>query len=213
MSTLVIWTAIFTDRTQPGISEKPWLWTKPHTSLASHGEDIPINKFCADNLLDCTAEAVFVTSRDCRDISEADAEEYILGYTCGNNLSSRLYQTPGNNGMQYLQAGAFVKSAPIGPILVHPKGVRGSRGLRMTTKINGQIVKDVEIMGDSAFSPERILSWASQGTTIPGGTAFMIGAPVSVQAAEDPRRTLNDGDVVDVEIDKIGRLRNKIVFQ
>lgn len=218
-----------TDQPQLGVPKNPPLWTKPYASLASPDEDVPINKFCASSLLDyevscprarilpkltlLQGELVFVTSRECRDISEEDAKGAILGYTCGNDLSCRLYQMPDQMGMQFFYAKAFDKFAPIGPVLVNPSVIGNAEGVSMKTKVNGEVVQEVEILKDMIFKPERILSWASQGTTIPAGTAFMSGTPSGVGVFKEPRRFLGDYDVVDVEISKIGTLHNKIVFQ
>lgn len=107
---------------------------------------------------------VFVTSKDAKNVSVEDAESYILGYTTGNDLSCRLFQMPDNSGGQFFYAKAFDKFAPIGPILVSAQKYQSSAaGRRLRTRVNGEVVQDVEIAEDMVFTPAQILSHMSQG--------------------------------------------------
>ncbi|KAK4941705.1 hypothetical protein LTR10_018444 [Elasticomyces elasticus] len=191
----------------------PPLWTKPATALAHPEEEIWMNKYCASSFPDYEGEVVFVTSRSCRDISVEEAESYILGYTAGNDLSCRLFQMPEQSGGQFFYAKAFDKFAPIGPTLISPELFAGGKGLELITRVNGKVLQKSEFNKDLIFSPSRILSHMSQGTTIPAGTAVMTGTPAGVGAFRSPRQFLKNGDVVEVEVTKVGVLKNKIVFQ
>ena len=191
----------------------PPLWTKPATSLANPNEDIPMNKFCASTLPDYEAELVFITSRTCKDITPAQASEYILGYTVGNDLSCRLHQLPEQAGGQFFFAKAFDKFAPIGPVLVSPNIWDTIDNPTLIMRVNGKVRQNTAIRGgDMIFSPEEILSRMSQGTTIPAGTAVMTGTPAGVGAFMKPKSFLNNGDVVEVEVAGVGILENNIVF-
>ncbi|KAK5988571.1 Fumarylacetoacetate hydrolase domain-containing-like protein [Cladobotryum mycophilum] len=190
----------------------PPLWTKPTTSLAHPGEDIPVNDFCAKSLLDYEGELVFVTSKDCKNISLAEAKDYILGYTIGNDLSCRMFQLPKNSAGQFFFAKAFDKFAPIGPSLISPE-LFDSKSFKVVTRVNGEVRQTAEFNKDLIFSPEKILSHMSQGTTIPAGTAVMTGTPAGVGAFRKPKTFLQNGDVVEVEMEKVGVLRNKINFE
>ncbi|KAJ5540917.1 hypothetical protein N7494_005993 [Penicillium frequentans] len=194
------------------IPSYPPLWTKPAASLAHPNEDIPVNDFCAKSLLDYEGELVFVTSAECRDISPKEAGDYILGYTVGNDLSCRIFQLPQNSGGQFFFAKAFDHFAPIGPTLISPKLFK-SGGFNLVTKVNGEVRQKADFQKDMVFSPERILSHMSQGTTIPAGTAVMTGTPQGVGAFLTPKSFLQDGDVVEIEMGKVGTLRNKIHFE
>ncbi|KAH7024520.1 fumarylacetoacetate hydrolase family protein [Microdochium trichocladiopsis] len=191
----------------------PPLWTKPATSLASPGEDIPVNDFCAKSLLDYEGELVFVTSRDAKDISVAEAKDYILGYTVGNDLSCRKYQLAQNSGGQFFFAKAFDKFAPIGPTLISPEIFGDVSKHTLVTRVNGEVRQTAEFSGDLIFKPAQILSHMSQGTTIPAGTAVMTGTAAGVGAFMTPKTFLQDGDVVEVEMDGVGKLSNRIVFK
>jgi 2-keto-4-pentenoate hydratase/2-oxohepta-3-ene-1,7-dioic acid hydratase in catechol pathway len=116
------------------------------------------------NIID-QGELVFVTSRECRDISPEQAPEYILGYTIGNDLSCRFFQLPEQSGGQFFYAKAFDKFAPIGPVLVSPSVFGEQRALAtLITRINGEVKQDTVTGKDMIFPPERVLSWMSQST-------------------------------------------------
>ncbi|KAG7425469.1 Fumarylacetoacetate hydrolase domain-containing protein 2 [Fusarium oxysporum f. sp. raphani] len=191
----------------------PPLWTKPAASLANPGEDIPINDFCAKSLPDYEGELVFVTSKQCRDISPKEAKDYILGYTVGNDVSCRMYQLPKHSAGQFFFAKAFDKFAPIGPALISPAIFGDGSGFSVEAKVNGKVRQVAEFKKDMVFSPEQILSHMSQGTTVPAGTAVMTGTPAGVGAFHSPKVFLKDGDVLEVTMARVGTLRNVIKFQ
>ncbi|KAI1149189.1 fumarylacetoacetate hydrolase family protein [Nemania diffusa] len=194
------------------VSQSPPLWTKPAAALANPGQDILINKYCAASYPDYEAELVFVTSRTCKDVTEREAADAILGYTIGNDLSCRLFQMPKQGGGQFFYAKAFDNFAPIGPALVSADAFPLSE-VRMTLKVNGEKRQEADFEKDMVFSPAAILSFMSQGTTIPAFTAVMTGTPAGVGAFMKPKQFLNDGDVVEVSIPGIGELKNKLVFE
>ena len=145
----------------------PPLWTKPAAALASPGEDIPVNDFCAKSLLDYEGELVFVTSKEAKNVSVADAKNYILGYTVGNDLSCRMYQLPKNSAGQFFFAKAFDKFAPIGPTLVSPEIFGNGSAFKVVTKVNGEVRQAADLTSDLIFTPAKILSHMSQGTNAP----------------------------------------------
>uniref|UniRef100_L2FUG6 Fumarylacetoacetate hydrolase family protein n=1 Tax=Colletotrichum fructicola (strain Nara gc5) TaxID=1213859 RepID=L2FUG6_COLFN len=153
----------------------PPLWTKPAAALASPGEEIPVNDFCAKSLLD--------------------------------------YELPRYSAGQFFFAKAFDKFAPIGPTLISPSIFGDGSAFDVVTRVNGDVRQTAEFSKDLIFSPEKILSHMSQGTTIPAGTAVMTGTPAGVGAFRQPKSFLQDGDVVEVEMKKVGVLRNKIKFE
>jgi 2-keto-4-pentenoate hydratase/2-oxohepta-3-ene-1,7-dioic acid hydratase in catechol pathway len=108
-------------------------------------------------------ELVFVTSRECRDLSPEEAESYILGYTAGNDLSCRLYQLPEQCGGQFFFAKAFDKFAPVGPTLINSEVFGKGEGIKLSTKVNGEVVQESECMKDFIWTPAKVLSQMSQG--------------------------------------------------
>ncbi|KAJ4350318.1 uncharacterized protein N0V89_008939 [Didymosphaeria variabile] len=195
------------------IPSYPPLWTKPAKSIAAPDETIPINDFCAKSLLDYEGEMVFVTSKDCRDVKPSEAGSYILGYTVGNDLSCRMFQLQKNCAGQFFFAKAFDKFAPLGPTLISPEMYAKTLSHKLVVKVNGEVRQDVDLAEDMIFSPEKILSHMSQGTTIPAGTAVMTGTGAGVGAFRKPKTFLQDGDVMEVHMEGVGTLRNKLQFE
>ncbi|PLB36083.1 fumarylacetoacetate hydrolase family protein [Aspergillus candidus] len=141
-----------------------------------------MSRFCASHLPDWEGELVFVTSRDCRDITPEEASEFILGYTIGNDLSCRFFQLPEQSGGQFFYAKAFDKFAPIGPVLASPRTFLKQRLFAsLVTRVNGEVKQDTVIEKDMIFPPERVLSWMSKSTTIPAYTAVMTGTPAGLK--------------------------------
>ncbi|KAL4816725.1 hypothetical protein BDW67DRAFT_175338 [Aspergillus spinulosporus] len=195
------------------IPSNPPLWTKPSASLSSPNETILVSRFCASHLPDYEGELVFVTSRECRDITPEEASNYIFGYTTGNDLSCRFFQLPEQSGGQFFYAKAFDKFAPIGPVLASPHIYNEAKATAtLITRVNGEVKQNTLIREDMVFSPERVLSWMSQSTTIPAYTVVMTGTPAGVGIFQKPRQLLKNGDVVEVEITGLGKLTNKVVF-
>lgn len=148
------------------IPRNPPLWTKPSAALAEPGEEILLSHYCASSFPDWEGELVFITSAECRDVSPEEAGSYILGYTIGNDLSCRLFQTPEQNGGQFFYAKAFDKFAPIGPVLVAPTIFRKAQNPKLTTRVNGEVMQEADLNRDMIFSPEQVLSFMSQSTSV-----------------------------------------------
>jgi 2-keto-4-pentenoate hydratase/2-oxohepta-3-ene-1,7-dioic acid hydratase in catechol pathway len=144
----------------------PSLWVKPAAALASPLEDIPMNAFCSSSLPDYEGELVFVVSKECRDLTPKEAASYILGYTIGNDVSCRLHQIKEQQGGQFFFAKAFDKFAPIGPILISPEVYANGDGIRLITRVNGQVLQNAEST-DMIWSAAEILSHMSQGKSRP----------------------------------------------
>ncbi|KAL7655758.1 hypothetical protein ACMYSQ_004900 [Aspergillus niger] len=83
----------------------------------------------------------------------------------------------------------------------------------LVTRVNGEVKQDTVIGKDMIFSPERILSWMSQSTTIPAYTVVMTGTPAGVGVFQKPRQLLKDGDQIEVEISGLGTLKNVVRFE
>ena len=104
---------------------------------------------------------MFVTSKDVKNVSVAQAKDYILGYTVGNDLSCRMYQLPRYSAGQFFFAKAFDKFVPIGPTLVSLEMFGNGSSFNVVTKVNGEIRQAAEFTKDMIFNPEHILSYIS----------------------------------------------------
>lgn len=153
-----------------------------------------------------------VIGKDCRDLTvDDDFSEYVLGYTAGNDVSSRYWQMPERSGHQHGYAKSFDKFAPIGPVITSTSVIPNPADLRMECFVNGEKRQSTGI-DDLIFDVPAILQHLSRGTTLRRGTVIMTGTPSGVAAFMKPPAWLKDEDVVEVHIDKIGSTRNAFSF-
>lgn len=154
-----------------------------------------------------------VIGRDCKNLGEhEDPAPYILGYTVGNDVSSRYWQQPERCGTQHGYAKSFDKFAPIGPILVSTTAIPDPKALTIKTRVNGQ-QRQITRTDDLIFDIPAIIRHVSRGTSLKPGTVIMTGTPSGVGAFMKPPAWLQDGDIVEVEISKIGIICNKMVME
>jgi 2-keto-4-pentenoate hydratase/2-oxohepta-3-ene-1,7-dioic acid hydratase in catechol pathway len=151
-------------------------------------------------------------SRTGKNIPEAEAYNYILGFTVGNDISSRYWQRQPYSGGQFCYAKSFDTFAPLGPTLLHPSQFSTEQTLDIRTLVNGE-TRQSSSTKQMIFSVAKIIAHASRGTTLRAGTVIMTGTPAGIAAKMPGEPWLKNGDIVEVEIEKIGRLRNRIVFE
>lgn len=186
------------------------MWYKPSEALANPGT-VPIPKLAQESFLDFEGEFTIVTSKTAKDISVEEAPSYILGYTIGNDLTARHFQGPALSGGQFTYAKSFDKFAPLGPALISPAAFGEVSKNTIKTSINGKVVQDSPL--DLIWGPAELVSFLSQGRTLPAGTAIMTGTPAGVGWFQDPQYSLKDGDVVEISISGIGTLSNTMKFE
>lgn len=186
----------------------PAVFTKPADALAGPFDIVYTHPDTRD-LLDYEGELVIVMGKDAKNVSEGDALNYVLGFTAGNDVSARNFQLPEASGGQFCYAKSFDGFAPIGHTLTAPSELSDPLAVRLTTKVNGQIKQDTNT-NDMIFNVGQIISHLSRGTTLRKGTVIMTGTPAGVGYFR--KEFLKDGDVVEVEIEGVGMVRNKILF-
>jgi 2-keto-4-pentenoate hydratase/2-oxohepta-3-ene-1,7-dioic acid hydratase in catechol pathway len=156
--------------------------------------------------LDYEGELAIVIGKPGRHISKADAWSHIAGYACYNEGSVRDFQrhahqfTPGKN---FPETGAF------GPWMMTPDELGDVAPLRLQTRVNGQIVQDATI-DQMIFDIPRQIEYCSSFTRLEPGDVIVTGTPGGVGAKRTPPLWLKPGDIVEVEIDKLGVLRNGV---
>ena len=186
------------------------MWYKPSEALANPGT-IAIPKQAQDSFLDFEGELTIVTSKAAKNVSVEDAPSYILGYTIGNDLTARHFQAPVSGGGQFSYAKSFDKFAPLGPALISPAAFGEVVKNKVKTTVNGRVVQDSPL--DLIWGPAELVSFLSQGRTLPMGTAIMTGTPAGVGWFQEPQYSLKDGDVVEISISGIGTLSNTMKFE
>jgi 2-keto-4-pentenoate hydratase/2-oxohepta-3-ene-1,7-dioic acid hydratase in catechol pathway len=147
--------------------------------------------------------------QDLKNITVDEAPNFILGYTVGNDFSSRLWQRPPRSGGQYCYAKGFDKFAPIGPSLRNAKTIDLSN-LVLKTTVNCE-QRQFTSFNSMIFNPFEILAHLSRGCTIRKGTVVMTGTPSGIAGRMPGTPWLRDGDVVEVTISQIGHLSNRVV--
>jgi 2-keto-4-pentenoate hydratase/2-oxohepta-3-ene-1,7-dioic acid hydratase in catechol pathway len=138
--------------------------------------------------------------------------QYVLGFAVGNDISSRYWQLPERSGNQHGSAKSFDKFAPIGPVIASSRVIPDPHNLSIKAIVNGEVRQSART-DDLIFDIPAIIRHISRGTTLRKGTVVMTGTPSGVAAFLKPPRWLQDGDVVEVEIEKIGRIRNTLAFE
>lgn len=194
------------------IPKYPVTFTKYADSLAGPYEDIPISEDATQ--LDFEGELCIIIGQTCKNLSPADNPlDYVLGYTAGNDISSRFWQIDRDrSGGQHGYAKSFDKFAPIGPVLCSTSQIPDPAKLRLKTTVNG-VEKQNTGVDDLIFDVSAIIRHLTRGRTLRAGTVIMTGTPSGVAAFENPPGWLKDGDVVQIEISGIGSIENRMVFE
>ncbi|KIW35017.1 uncharacterized protein PV07_01744 [Cladophialophora immunda] len=194
----------------------PSIFIKGAPSIASWNEDIPIHPIIQKpDMLDYEGEMCILIGKDAKNVPREKALDYIAGYMVGNDISARSWQRDpkfAGNVPQWCFAKGFDKFAPVGPMLVSPSVVGLAENLRLQTLVNGEMRQDTNT-DDLIFSVADIVSFSSQGTTLQEGTVIMTGTPSGVALGMDPPGWLKDGDVVEVKIEQLGSIRNRMVWE
>lgn len=144
-----------------------------------------------------------------RDIPEDKALDYVLGYTCSNDVSARTLQMTTS---QWSFSKGLDGSCPIGPVLVTKEAIPDPQSLSIKAIYNGETVQDGNTK-DMIFDIKKQLSYLSQGTTLEAGTIFLTGTPAGIGYFRDPRVVLEDGGDIRIYIEKIGTLVNKVKYE
>lgn len=189
------------------IPEKPIVFMKPTTALAHPGQPIVIPACCsADGEVDYECELAVVIGKPAKNVPQERALEYVLGYTCANDVSARKWQAHGGGG-QWIRGKGFDTFCPLGPVLVTADEIPDPQALRIRTHLNGQTMQD-HTTGDMIFNVAQLISFLSCDVTLLPGTVVLTGTPQGVGFARNPPVWLKPGDEVTIEIEKIGALTN-----
>lgn len=189
------------------VGDEPVIFNKFLTALAAHGDPIPLPKVGAN--VDYEAELVAVIGVGGKNIARGAALDHVAGYACGHDVSARDWQQ-GKPGGQWLLGKSFDGFAPLGPELVTADEVGDPHDLDIRLRLNGQTMQDSNTQ-HLIFSVDALVSYLSQVCTLLPGDLIYTGTPPGVGAARKPPVFLKAGDEVEVEIEKIGVLRNTVV--
>lgn len=181
------------------------IFSKAPTTVIGHEEDIDPH-LDVTNELDYEGELAVVIGKKGKKISEEEAFDYVFGYTIINDVTARDLQT---RHKQYLLGKSLDTSCPMGPYIVHKSAVSNPEAITIETKVNGE-TRQKASTSQMIFPIERIISVISQGTTLEPGDIIATGTPAGVGKGFNPPKLLKPGDVVEISIEGIGTLRNKV---
>ena len=188
------------------IPSHPVVFSKFNNSLAGNGEDVPLIADVASEF-DYEVELCAAIGKTAKNVAEADALSYVAGYSTANDLSTRDLQM---RSSQWLIGKTSDKFLPLGPYLVTADEVGDPQKLRLTCTVNGEIRQDSNT-SDMIFTVAQIVSYCSQFFTLEPGDLILTGTPSGVAMGMANKPWLKKGDVVEVEVEKLGKLTNKMV--
>ena len=181
---------------------EPIVFAKYSSTLVGHEGEIELPPF--PQHVDEEHELALVVGRNCRHIRPSQAADYIFGYTICNDVSARDRQRERlEMGQPYSYAKNFASFTPMGPWIVTAKELGDPLNLKMTVRINGKVTRS-GISGKMIFNPFEVLAYCSDYTQMEAGDIISLGT-----FAGDKK--LVAGDLVELEIERIGTLRNRVV--
>jgi 2-keto-4-pentenoate hydratase/2-oxohepta-3-ene-1,7-dioic acid hydratase in catechol pathway len=188
----------------------PMVFMKNPASVVANGDAIIIPAICREHgpQVDWEGELAIIIDRDCRDVPEASALAAVRGYAVANDVSARWWQKEGSGG-QFCRGKSFDTFCPLSE-MVPAAAVGDPQSLAIRTRVNGVVMQESST-SMMLFPVARLVSELSRGMTLAAGTVILTGTPAGVGAARKPPVFLKHGDVVEVEIERVGTLRNAVV--
>ena len=188
------------------VADYPALFLRCSTSLLAHGA--PLRVPAVSDKLDYEAELAVVVGRRTRFVSEAEALGAVFGYACFNDATLRDYQ---RRTTQWTIGKNFDATGGFGPWVVTADELPpGCVGLRIESRLNGQVMQSADTT-DMVFGVARTISLLSHSLTLEPGDVIVMGTPAGVGYARTPPVWMKAGDVIEIEIERVGVLRNPVV--
>lgn len=186
--------------------KRPLVFTKLATSVIGDGDAIEIDRAVTQRV-DWEVELAVVIGRRMRGVAAADALGHVCGYTVANDVSARDVQF--GDG-QWVRGKSLDTFCPLGPVIVPAAEIPDPQALALRTRVNGETVQD-STTAEMVFGVAELLSFCSHSFTLEPGDVVLTGTPWGCGEFMDPVRSLQHGDVVEVEVDGIGTLHNPVV--
>lgn len=189
------------------IPTEPIVFCKMPCAMIGPDEPIMLPKVSQE--VDYEAEMVVVLGKTLKNVTPEQAKAGIFGYSVGHDVSARDWQK-GKPGKQWFLGKSFDTFAPLGPAIVTADSVPDPGNLRVKCTINGEVLQDSSTK-ELIFQPAELVSYISQVMTLNAGDVIYTGTPPGVGMARTPTRFLKNGDIVEIEIENLGVLRNPCV--
>jgi 2-keto-4-pentenoate hydratase/2-oxohepta-3-ene-1,7-dioic acid hydratase in catechol pathway len=181
---------------------------KTPTAVQNPGDPILLPTRLKSNQVDYECELAVVIGKEAKNVSRDRALDYVLGYTCANDVSARDWQKE-MGGSQWCRGKTFDTFCPLGPRLVTADEITQPNQLAIKTVLNGQVMQDWNT-NDMIFDVPTLIEFLSGSTSLPAGTVILTGTPHGVGMARNPPVWLKAGDEITIEIEKIGSLTNPV---
>lgn len=188
------------------LPQYPTLFSKFREALTGPYDDVLVPAY-AGSQLDWEGELAFVIGKAAYQVSEADAEEYIAGYSVINDYTMRDYQY---RTLQWDQGKTFEKTSGFGPFLTTTDSY--SFGTRLETKLEGQVMQSTST-DDLVFTPTKLVDYISHIVTLQPGDVVITGTTGGVGHARKPAVYIQDGQTVEVSIEGLGTVKNKTIIK
>jgi 2-keto-4-pentenoate hydratase/2-oxohepta-3-ene-1,7-dioic acid hydratase in catechol pathway len=187
------------------IPEHPMVFTKAPTSVVGHNAQVLAHSEIT-NQLDYEGELAVVIGKQGYGISREEALDYVFGYTILNDITARDIQ---EKHKQFFLGKSLDTTCPIGPWIVYHSAINDPNNLNIQTYVNGELRQNSNT-SNFIFDIQEIISVLSRGMTLEPGDIIATGTPAGVGKGFKPPRYLKIGDIVKIEIEKIGSLQNTI---
>ena len=197
------------EETGAKIPEFPVVFMKSPGAVQNPDGPIVLPRRLRSDEVDYECELAVVIGRTCKNVRREQALDFVLGYTCANDVSARDWQGKWG-GSQWCRGKTFDTFCPLGPALVTTDEIPNPNPLAIKTILNGQAVQDWNT-DDMIFDVPTLIEFLSGSTTLLAGTVILTGTPHGVGVARKPPLWLKAGDSITVEIDQIGKLTNPVV--
>ena len=181
----------------------PLVFAKFTTAVIGANEPIKIPRSVTQRV-DWEVELAVVIGETARNVPVDQALGVVKGYTIGNDVSARDLQFADG---QWVRAKSLDTFCPLGGELVQ---VDDPQNLKLTTRVNGELVQDSNT-AEMIFGVAELISFCSHSFTLEAGDVILTGTPWGCGEFMDPKRSLKDGDVVECEVEGVGVLRNPVV--
>ncbi|MCS7145394.1 MAG: fumarylacetoacetate hydrolase family protein [Nitrososphaerota archaeon] len=194
------------EESKAAVPDEPIIFLKPHTALT--GPYDPVEYPSIVTQLDYEAELAVVIGRRCRGVKPEEALEYVCGYAAFNDISARNIQF---KDRQWTRGKSFDTFAPLGPWIVTRDEIPNPHNLRIASRVNGETRQDSNTR-NMIFGVDYLVSFISMVMTLEPGDVIATGTPAGVGIFAKPEpRLLKIGDVVEVEVEGVGVIRNTVV--
>ncbi|XP_072757650.1 oxaloacetate tautomerase fahd2, mitochondrial-like [Anoplolepis gracilipes] len=188
--------------------ESPVIFNKFSSNIVGPHDNILLPQI--SDKIDWEAELAVVIGKRCKNLSNDEAEDCIFGYTVAQDVTARDWVGPKQNGGQFLLGKAMDTFCPLGPAVITKEAICDINNLSVKTWVNGKLKQDGNT-NELIFKPHEIVAHLSQFMTLLPGDVILTGTPAGVGHTRNPPEYLQRGDVLETEIESLGRLSNKVI--